>query len=888
MKLKNLQIENIRSYENLDISFDDGVTVVSGNNGSGKSSLLEACFIALFGSRALTKDYVIGDMIRKGSSKASINLEFEYDGNIFEIEQAFRISSKTGRATSTRSVVRSADEIIADQATQTYEFVCNMLGMDEEAYRNCVYIRQGEIDVLINARSQDRQRMIDDLLQIGRLEEYQERSVSARTGIGRHQRYADQKIRDIKSEIETIRSQDPYDTLSALKEESKKLQLKISQLQEKRNKALVKINSLETDIREYDKVMDDLSSLKGQQKKLMDRKASLYQSIESSRDKIRSYKRAVNELEAENRELKTNLGISANSEDMGTVVSEIETFERNISDKINGLDHETSSLEKEMKQKKELLESLEKQLDSKSRKITELKRHLDSKSREIEDLERSVNQMEQKKNDTVAEARDLGFSPEKLEDIDEIMGLLRDQQKRLHGNESGIKTRLEELNKKIQTNREMLEKGICPTCGQDLEGSPVSKEENEDLTKVKEYSSELLDLERKQKEIEERIKKVDLARKLDRKLQEYTYQKQIAETNIQSNTKVIDDYKKQILELEGEIVSSKDQKEEVIKALDSLSASSRSLNSRNMDLKTEHSKVQKKLDGIRHIMKNTNKIQEHLNKAEQLENGIRSDQDKVQMLEENISDLQRRISELRKKLEAENIDEMKNNYSLYRKAYGNMGNDIEKLNEKMNELSRQEGKLEADISRLSVLEKDLHLMINQKKYLERVYEEGRSLEEMYKRLRTELRLKNIDALDGLMNEIFSFMYTNNAYARIELDHDYNFTVYEKDGTPLEPKLLSGGERAIFNLVLRCAIYRLMSMGRGNDSIDLPPLIMDEPTVFLDRGHIHQLIKLIDMMRNVGVGQILIVSHDESLIDSADLVFSVEKDPVTNISFISAE
>lgn len=205
----------------------------------------------------------------------------------------------------------------------------------------------------------------------------------------------------------------------------------------------------------------------------------------------------------------------------------------------------------------------------------------------------------------------------------------------------------------------------------------------------------------------------------------------------------------------------------------------------------------------------------------------------------------------------------------------------------MNELSRQEGKLEADISRLSTLEKDLQLMINQKKYLERVYEEGRSLEDMYKRLRTELRLKNIDALDSLMNEIFSLMYTNNAYARIELDQDYNFTVYEKDGTPLEPKLLSGGERAIFNLVLRCAIYRLMSMGRGNDSIDLPPLIMDEPTVFLDRGHIHQLIKLIDMMRNVGVGQILIVSHDESLIDSADLVFSVEKDPVTNISFISS-
>ena len=96
--------------------------------------------------------------------------------------------------------------------------------------------------------------------------------------------------------------------------------------------------------------------------------------------------------------------------------------------------------------------------------------------------------------------------------------------------------------------------------------------------------------------------------------------------------------------------------------------------------------------------------------------------------------------------------------------------------------------------------------------------------------------------------------------------------------------MSGGERALFNLALRCAIYRFLSYGLGErGGADLPPMILDEPTVFLDSGHIRQLIRLIDRMKDLGVGQIIVVSHDESLIDSADRVYTVTKDSLTNTS-----
>jgi len=232
---------------------------------------------------------------------------------------------------------------------------------------------------------------------------------------------------------------------------------------------------------------------------------------------------------------------------------------------------------------------------------------------------------------------------------------------------------------------------------------------------------------------------------------------------------------------------------------------------------------------------------------------------------------------------------LQDNLQKYEIALKNIEVEIKKLEEQRAELMKQIGMTEKEIERLSHLQNQLRSLQHRSDFLGAVYRDAEELESMYIRIRAELRSRNVGALDALINEIFAFMYSNNAYSHVQLDPEYNLTIYGKDGTPLEPKLLSGGERAIFNLVLRCAIYRLLSMAIGGPAkgSSLPPLIMDEPTVFLDRGHVQQLIKLIDLMRDFGVGQIIIVSHDESLIDSADHLFYVEKDPITNTSSITA-
>ena len=70
MKLQNLVLKNYRNYTNLNIDFSDTLNIVYGDNGSGKSNLIEGIYLL-----ALTKSFRTSNdlnLIRVGESKCSV------------------------------------------------------------------------------------------------------------------------------------------------------------------------------------------------------------------------------------------------------------------------------------------------------------------------------------------------------------------------------------------------------------------------------------------------------------------------------------------------------------------------------------------------------------------------------------------------------------------------------------------------------------------------------------------------------------------------------------------------------------------------------------------------------------------------------------------------
>lgn len=77
MKINNLKLINFRNYDNLEMSFSDNLNIIYGNNGSGKSNLIEAIYLL-----ALTKSFRTSNdqfLIKKDKPSCSIKGIIETD-----------------------------------------------------------------------------------------------------------------------------------------------------------------------------------------------------------------------------------------------------------------------------------------------------------------------------------------------------------------------------------------------------------------------------------------------------------------------------------------------------------------------------------------------------------------------------------------------------------------------------------------------------------------------------------------------------------------------------------------------------------------------------------------------------------------------------------------
>ncbi|MBR3039574.1 MAG: DNA replication/repair protein RecF [Lachnospiraceae bacterium] len=107
MYLKSLELENFRNYESLNLEFDQGTTILYGNNAQGKTNILEAVFyLATTKSHKGSKDK---DVIRFGEEEAHLRCFLNKNNSDIRIDMHLRKNKAKGIAVNLEKIKKAAD-----------------------------------------------------------------------------------------------------------------------------------------------------------------------------------------------------------------------------------------------------------------------------------------------------------------------------------------------------------------------------------------------------------------------------------------------------------------------------------------------------------------------------------------------------------------------------------------------------------------------------------------------------------------------------------------------------------------------------------------------------------------------------------------------------------
>lgn len=251
MQFQRIRVQNWRCFSDESVRFDDGVTVLYGNNGSGKSSLLEAAFFALYGSNALETGTTMSDVVTTDEDTAQVTLSFAHQGESYEVTREIRIRTSTTQSADLTTPPGQPD---LDQISAIDELIQEELRLNAEDFLNSAYVQQGDVSRLIEATPKQRQRIIDNLLQMSKLERYRERMDSIETGVSRVVSTKNDQVDELTTQIAEY---------NETKIQSRKQQLHgfESSLENKRKTITNKIKELENDRADYKEIISKQKDL---------------------------------------------------------------------------------------------------------------------------------------------------------------------------------------------------------------------------------------------------------------------------------------------------------------------------------------------------------------------------------------------------------------------------------------------------------------------------------------------------------------------------------------------------------------------------------------------------------------------------------------------------
>ncbi|MGD0645301.1 MAG: AAA family ATPase [Candidatus Bathyarchaeia archaeon] len=904
MILNQITLEDFISHKKTQIDLGYGINVIIGPNGAGKTSILDGISFALFNdysSRGKKEN-----LINSKAKKCKVKLGFTEAGIAYCID--WSLERKGAASGSFFRIVDGRKMILATGGERSVgPAIQNVLGIDKNMFLQSVYVRQGEIEQLVNARPADRKELISRLLGVEDLERAWNGTKEV-IGVFRDKKLLldEALIRKPKAEKEKAEAE----------LESKRLE---EMLTTKRNHK----TEFESQLKSLQEVLSELEAKKKDFEQRINQKGLASQKIESFTEK----------LEKENEELGKAVTAELTVRNLESQVSKLsflEAYVSNLSErekleaKIAALDEKLNEIKSQEQVLRENQRGHELFLEkdallvekNKSRKkfegsniaLAKAKRQLEKCAKEKEKRETLLSREIEKYSKILAE-------PISVDNVDELLlRVKRSQQdktkaldadlKKLTGIRIAVKQRIEDLEDNIAKFSSKSETKACPTCETELSKERISQllgkyseEKNAACTHlvttdgVFSKSEAAID---KNNVLSRQIESLDAdqLRRLASEFAEATEeasreQIEVDRLNVQNES---------LLEIDALIAKIDNEKKVFEQAFNEYNFAERQLNRLPSEaeiqveknplaaaLKNIKAELERFIQKLGYDPKSPQKELDQLRRTKQEYDQNLPIARRKQEYESNVNststqlkEAQKALSEIIGLIEALNYDEVK--HSQQRENFQKLENSLREIEKEIVRLEQEKNGFEKDSKKLETELKSLEAKASEKQRVDKYIAILNQIRDAYGKdgIQKMIRARARPVLEKATRDLFERF--NLAYSDIKIDDDYNVSLIGLTGEQ-DIDQISGGERVALAIALRLAIAQVLS-GK------IETIIMDEPTTHLDEQRRKELVNILNSFFSEGgriIPQMLIITHHPEIEDVADIIYIVRKEASYSIA-----
>lgn len=837
-----LRLSGFLSYRNpVELSFEGfDLACISGQNGAGKSSLLDAITFALFGEARRRDDAIINN----AADAAEVRLDFEYEDDVYRIQR----TKPRGKSTLLEFFIQAGDStwkpLTEATLRGTEERIQSTLHMDYETFINASFFLQGKADQFAQQRPGDRKRILSSILGLEIWESYREEASRRRKGRETDLAIIEDRILEIENELKEeddrkerlAEAEVEYTGQKSLADARKQLLEQQRLANERFLNDQRQVEKQEAEVERQRKEMED------QAKRLLDRQTErkVLQEQLSREVEIKSAKAAWEKARVE-------------LENWEKLAANFQKFDKQRAAPLEAIAAERARLETEIK----------------NLRATEA------------DVQRIISGIAVLKDQIAASEAQLDLTRIEVQNRDVFEADLRqitEQKANLNSENSRLKLEMNEI-KERQNQLKEVSGAVCPVCGK-----PLSPEERiKMIAELQAAGKEKGDLYRKNEknlvECGSRYKeleaKLDSLKKVDEQIRQQQRMLDGKVLELNSGEKVIADWeavgKVKLCELVDEVNGEKFAPEarQKLAAIDAelkalgydaaahgkvrqeelagrssqedwlkLETARASLAPIEREIETTHGLIEKQQNRVDELTKELAAAQQHL--AEEKEK-----MPDLAALELENADLQARVSDLAMRLAQAK----------------NLVNVLEKLKGQKKEKKEEKEAISAEISRLKTLERAFG-------------KDG---------IPALLIEQALPEIESNANEILERLSDGNMSVKFETQREFKdkkrddrketLDIRIRDGAgEREYEMFSGGEAFRVNFAIRLALSRVLSRRAG---ARLRTLVIDEGFGSQDAEGRQRLIEAINMVQG-DFAKILVITHMEELKDAFPARIEVSK------------